>query len=382
MGLSLSQLIAPTTVAEAEAEILGLLAGLGFSADSWQPKSVPRTFTKAFATLYSDLTFAIAEIAKGGFLGLASELKNADGSDKVDWLDLHAESQYDEVRSPAASTEGTMILTNSSGSPHTIAVGELYAADSAGRRFNNTTGGTLSAPNGSTLSLTWKAEAPGAVYNIPNESILPTLATPIPGVAVTNPADPLTGSWITVAGSDVESNGTYASRARAKWATLGTGAGAAAYVAWAKKGAPTVTRVLVDDANPDGAGTIRVYLANASGPALPAEVSAADSYIQPRRALTAKVTTVAATPKPVTVTATLTVKSAYSALAPGQAAANLTALAEALEIGDDVYLSEIITALSSPTGVQKVALAAPAADVTVGPHEIVTFTLNLTTVIV
>ncbi len=382
MATTLAALLTPTTAAQAEADLIDALTIFGFPATSWQPKSVPYTLLKWFATKFASITQTIANITAGGFLSTAAELKNADGTDQREWLDLTVDSQYDIPRTEATSTLGQMTLTNVSGSPYTITVGQLWATDSAGRRYNNTTGGSLGAPVGSTLDLSWKAESPGAAYNIPNGTILPELATPLPGVTVTNPAVGSTGTWITSAGGDLETNKSYADRARSKWPTLGTGAGAAAYINWAKTGAPTVTRVKVDDANPDGPGTLRVYLANAVGPATAPEIAAANAYIQSRRALGISVTTLATTSTALTVTATIEVLSANAATAPGQAAANIAALASSLDIGDDVFLSEIYTALSSPAGVRKVTLVAPVADLVVPASAVVTVTLNLTTVVV
>jgi hypothetical protein len=382
MGLSLSSLLAQTTPEEAEADLIEALTIFGFPATSWQPKSVPYTLLKWFATKYASLTSTVAVISAGGFLATSAILKNSDGSDLIDWLDLYAVSQYDEVRAAATSTSGQMILTNQSGSPHTFVVGQLWTTDSGGRLFNNTTGGTLDAANGSTLTLVWKAESPGATYNIPNGTIGSELATPIPGVTVTNPAVGSTGTWITSAGRDIEGNASYATRARTKWSSLGTGAGGDAYIYWAKTGAPTVTRVAVDEASPDGPGTIRVYLANAVGPATSPEVAAADAYIQSRRALGMKVTTQAAVAQAITITATIEVLTAYASTAPGLAASNIAALVAGLDIGEDLYTSEIITALSTPAGVRRVTLTLPATDVVTANNAVVTATLNLTTVIV
>ena len=384
MGLSLSVLLAPTTVAAAEQDIIDSLDALGFSASSWQVKSGPRTFVHWFATKYASVTQTIASIAAGGYLSTSAEKVKSDGTDDVDWLDLYADSQYAEFRAPATFTTGTMRFSNSTGSPIAVAVGQFWAQDVASRkyRFTNTTDGGGSIAAGGFLDLAVRAESAGTAYNLTNNTTL-ELATPVPGLTVTNPPVGATGTWITTAGANLESNASYSTRARAKWATLGTGAGALAYISWAQAGAPSVTKVLVDDGNPDGPGTIRVYLANASGPASGAEITAANNYIQPRRALTSKVTTLAATAHVVPITATIEVLAAYAATALAAATANIATYSAALQIGEDVYLSEIFTALSSPTGIRRVTITAPAVETTViGPSEIVSFTLNLTTTLV
>lgn len=383
MGLSLSALLAPVTAEQAETDILAALDDYGFPATSWHVKSVPRTLVKWFATKWSEATKTVAAIAGGGYLATAAEMTNSDGTEQRDWLDLYAESQYDEVRTAATSTVGKFLLTNTSGSPHTIVAGQLWIRDVATQKllYQNTTGGALGAAVGATLEVSVLSEGPGAAYNLPNGVAL-ELATPLPGVAATNPAVGSTGTWITSAGGDIEGNRSYADRSRAKWATLGTGGGAPAYAAWAIKGAPTITRTLVDDANPRGPGTVDIYLANATGPATPAEIAAAKAYSLPKKNVTAGAEWLAAVAKPVTITATVEVLSAYEQTAVAAAIANISAMATDLDIGEDVYLSEIITALSSPTGIRRVTVSAPTSDQVVAQNEIVTFTLNLTTVVV
>lgn len=379
MGMTLAQLLAVTTQEQSESDLIGLLDSVGFSASAWQPKSVPRTFLKWFAKVHSELTETVANVARGMHLTLAAEL------DTPDWLDLLLASQYQEVRGPAVSTVGKIVLTNNSGGAVSVAVGQYYARDAAGHRFNNITGGTLAAPLGSVIAppLDWQAESPGAAFNIPNDSILPELATPVPGVVASNPAYGSTGTWITTAGSDLEGNKTAAQRGSTKWATLGTGGPSAAYISWARTGAPTVTRVQVDDAQPDGPNSIRIYLANASGGATPAEVDAADAYIQPKKSAAAQVKTFAAANAPIAVVAIMYVEAAFASTAPGQALDNLVALQGELEIGEDVYRSEIEQALSDPSGVRRVVLSVPVNESQFIPDgQVAVFSLSLTVVLV
>jgi uncharacterized phage protein gp47/JayE len=372
MSLTLSRLLTPVTQTQAENTLLGILDVVGFPATSWQPKSLPRTFVKGMATLYVDLTELVANIAAGGLLKYATSA--AEG-----WLDLCAESQYQEYRTPAVSTVGKATLTNQLASPYVIDVGQLWAQDDTGRRYNNTTGGTLAA--GGTLQLEWKAESPGAAYNIA-AGALTTLATPLPRVSVSNPALPSSSTWITTSGADVETNENLVDRCQKKWPTLGTGGASLAYVAWAKQALAAITRVRVDDANPDGPGTVRVYLATSGGVPSLGEVALVDTYIQARRALTATVTVSAAEVATIVVTATLYVYAGYATTAPTQAAAAVSALGQNAEIGATVYLSRICAALSSPAGVRNVVVASPVADQVLLPEEVPGFVLNLTTVLV
>jgi uncharacterized phage protein gp47/JayE len=384
MGLTLAQLLAVSTQEQSEADLIGLLDSVGFSASAWQAKSVPRTFLKWFAKVHAELTETVAKAARGMHLGLAAEITKADGTDDTSWLDLLLSSFYDEERAAAVSTIGKIVLTNNTGGAITVSAGQYWAKDAGGHLYENITGGVLAAPLGSVITppLDWRAESPGAEFNIPNDAILPELATPVPGLVASNPAYGATGTWITTAGSDIESNASAKTRGSTKWATLGTGGPSLAYVAWARKGAPTVTRVKVDDAQPDGPNSLRVYLGNASGGATPAEVAAADAYIQPKKAAAAKVTTLAAANFTIQIIATIYVEAAYAATAPGQALDNLTRLQGELEIGGDVYRSEVLTALSSPTGVHHAVMSIFAGEFASIPEDaIAVFNLTLNVVL-
>lgn len=379
LKLKLSDILKRPTQTEGENTVLGMLASVGFPATSWQPKSLPRTFVKALVTVWIDLADLVGNIAAGGLLKYAPDADDG-------WLDLCAESQYQEERAPAVSTVGKATLSNFLDSPYVIAVGQLWAQDQAGHRFTNTTGGTLAAgtlvpPSASTLQLEWKAESPGAAYNIA-PGTLTRLATPLPGVTITNPALSGSSTWITTSGADEESDESLVERCQTKWATLGTGAASLAYIAWARQALPAITRVRVDDANPDGPGTVRVYLATAGGVPSSGEVDVVDMYIQARRACTATVTVVAAAVATITVNATIYVYSAYATTAPTEAAAAVTALAQKAVIGGTVYLSNICAALSSPAGVRNVVVAGPVADQVLAANEVPAISLTLNTVLV
>ena len=370
--VQLAELLRIPTVEEAESTLLGLLDTLGFPTTSWQAKSWPRTTVKTVATLYVDVKTSVQAIGSGGILDYST----------AKWLTLKADGDYDNERYPAVSTEGLATLTAQVGSGgDTYSVGQLWAQDASGKLFNNTTGGTLSAATTvpTTLEVAWKAEQPGAAYNIPNGT-LTLLAVDLPGISIDNPAQPSTGTWITTSGADEETDESLRERCRTKWATLGPGGSAQAYANWARTGAPTVTRVRVDDLAPFGAGTVAVYLANASGAASAQEVIDANVYVQARRALTANVSVLPATARAVGVIATVYVKSDYAASAPGEATANITALSQTIDIGEDVYLSEITTALSAPSGVRNVVVVAPVGDSVVAANEVAVIGLTLTVV--
>lgn len=359
---SLTDVLTPQHPDDIEAIILGILQGVGFPVTSWQPGSVARTLVRAFSEVIADLTQAIANIAAGGYLDLAEGV----------WLDLLA-TFYELTRNPALFTQGLATLTDTANAgPYTIVVGQLFIQDAAGHRYTNITAGTL--PQGSTLQLTWRAEAAGSAYNVSNGDIN-QMVTVLPGVTVNNP-DPGGGNWITSVGADVETDALLRQRCRDRWATLGTGGNIAAYRAWAQEGAPTVTRVAVAADNPGGPGTVWVFLANSTGGASVQEVADADALIQERKALTANVSTFAATNLPTTIVATIYVRAADQAAAEAAYVGIIAALMARLDIGGTLFLSQIIEDLMSPTGVVNVVVSSPVADVIANDNECHVLTLN------
>lgn len=371
--LGFSLLIVPPTQAQIEETFLALLRLSGFPTTGWQTTSVPKRLLKASSQLTADVWLVLAKVAMGGYLRTAKLAGR-------DWLTLLAREAFDERRDPAVATRGLALLEDAGGGPHTITDGQLAFADAATERliFRNRTGGSIPL-NGSLADLEWKAEAGGAAYNLPNDTPL-TLLTPLAGVTISIP-DPGSGSWITTAGQDEQSDDSLIEDCQTKWATLAIGKPSDALVKLAKDiTASAITRVLVDAANPLGPGTTRVVLANATGGASPSEVATVNAHLQPRKALgSGTLSVVAATTNAITVTTTVYVRASFLASAQAAAAANLAALAAELDIGAEVPVSEIVGALTSATGVTKVAtpLTSPAADVVQSSMQVATFTLDL-----
>jgi hypothetical protein len=107
------------------------------------------------------------------------------------------------------------------------------------------------------------AERAGAKYNVSPGSIT-TLATPIPGIAVSSPPIPGSASIVLVPGSDAESNESLRAAAKDKWSLLRRGWSAATIRAILRDLIPEATRVFVRDDNPLP-GECWVYMATATG---------------------------------------------------------------------------------------------------------------------
>jgi uncharacterized phage protein gp47/JayE len=325
---------------------------------AWQPGSLPLTLLQTDADVDADFSQLVQAVAKGGFVTLATK----------DWLDLVALNVYALTRTLATTTQGVVTFTAASGvGPYSLLAGDRTVATASGLQFVTTSGGTLTG--GGTLQVTVEAASPGAAYNVGNATIT-QLLTPLAGVTVNNP-DPGGGSWVTSYGTDTESDSSLVQRCKDRWPSMGVGATKEAYDAWARAASSSITRT---NPYPDAStpGQVDVVVAGPSGPVAGGVVTLAQNYINARLPLGITAVVVSASAHVVTVAATVYVQAAYLVLAQQQCPANVETLIAETDLGGAVYPSELITALSSPTGVTRVVLTSPAGDEVLTASEVAT----------
>lgn len=359
--VSLASLVATLSKTQAMEIVRAAFVSQRFRVTSWQSGGAGATVLHLLSDLVAQHSSVVAETAKG------SLLKHARGT----WLKLRAASTYDELPSAASKTVGTMQLASSAGAPpYTIQPGERWVRNTAGLLFRNTTGGTLASGAGQTLSLTFEAQYPGSQYNIPSGSSL-EFVTPMAGVTVSNPVTS-SGDWITTDGTDEQSDDSLIAQCVAKWATRSYQAPSGVYEYWATKTSDAVTRVYVDAENPDGPGTLRVYLAGPTGAIVSSSIIAAvDAVLQQRRSTCASVTTLGATEQVVAIVGTVYYRGATLAAVQAGVEAAIAALFASIEIGgvklgDEqgyLFFDSVIDAIRDVAGVVKYAPTAPASDV-------------------
>ena len=330
--ITLAQLLTPDSEDVYLQWCLDTLGSLRFNVTSWQTGSRQRTIVQLFAKLGADIHKLIAALAAAGFNRLATG----------DGLTAFSASRYANVRYPATRTTGKLVLSDdASVGPVTIAVGAYVYKDNVyGYTYRNTSGGTLALDG--TLTIDIQAEVAGSSRNVGNGTIVDQV-TPIAGVSCTNPAQAGTATWITTSGTDQESDVDLRIRNEAKWPTLAIGSEPAdAYIGWARSAAAGITRVVVDDTNPDGPGTLDVYVAGPSGVAAGADVTAAQALITAEQPETAVATAVAADDMAQAFTATVYVSAEFFTSGIIQAAkkaeieAALSAYVNGLDIGGTV----------------------------------------------
>jgi uncharacterized phage protein gp47/JayE len=355
----LADLLTPDTPGAVKARLLAGLRTVGFPVDSWSAFSVPRALLEVFSTALADVTLRIANVAKLGFLRYA----------RGDWLTVLAREVYDVERSPAVATVGAMQLAAAAtAGPYDFAPGDFVAAAPNGLLYRNRDAATL--PRGGTLAgVIFVAESPGAAYDLVPAGAPITLATPMPGVTIANPADPSTGTWIVLQGADEESDESLRARCAARWSTLGAGGNDDAYAYWARSASPEIVRVRVRSAY-RLPGQVTIVVAGASGPASSGAIAAAQALIDPPSHLgkapnCVDVFVVGATPVPVTVAGTVTVEAGKLDVARAGVFDALGALQGALDIGGVVRRAKVIEVVMDQAGVIDVELSSPAANVAI-----------------
>lgn len=267
--LSLKQLLAPPTEAEALATIISVLQQAGFQATSWDSGSIQLTTLSLFSRAWSLIANTIADIAAGGFTTLATG----------DFLTLLARYIYNIERNAAQATLGKILLSSTAGGTTTFSAGDITVSTSPSGTpgavtFTCTAGGSILS--GGSLSVAFAANVAGAAANIaPNSTLY--LWTPIPGITATNP--PIAGSstWITTPGADQENDTRLTLRCQGRWERLTYGNTEGAYKGWALEALPELQRV--DVISSVGNGTVILACATSLGGITAAQATTIADYI-------------------------------------------------------------------------------------------------------
>jgi len=373
MVATVASLITARSADAIVSEQLDVLAGEEFPVTSWQPGSVPRSLVKADATSMAAMDTNVANLAKAAFLD------DSEG----DWLVLLAKSRFDVDAEPAGYTVGRVLLTVASGAgPYTLSAAQLLVSDGA-RRWRSTNTGSVVVTSAAPVSIEVRAESAGAAYNVASGAVTQVITPALAGLSVSNPVY-ASGTWVTTAGADRESDASVRARCRARWGTLGRGANDAAYVYWARTGhsrTAEVTRASVVWGIGDG--TLTIYLAGPSGPVSTPVENAVGAWIERNKPGTDYPTVVSASARVVSLVATVRVDAASDSAANRALATDaLAAYFAALAIGDDVDLGALYHALYQATGVIDVDISQPASDVSVNTNEVATLSASLTWVAV
>ena len=326
MTTDLATLIDPPSEDELVTSLLASLSAAGFPVTSWSAGSVPRTLNAANAKVMADLYATIEQVARGGFLDLATGT----------WLTLHAASRFQLTRIAATFAEGTLTLACASGAgPINITAASLVISTASGKQYRSTNTTTVVVPDGGTASITVRAEGSGTTYNLASE-LLTTIVTPATaGLSFTASAG---AAWRTTNARNEETDAELRTRCRDRWATLAVyGCGTReAYRYNLTSAGQNITRVAF--ATPPGDGTLIIYIAGASGLVSDGERDAAQAYIDDRKPITDDPTVTHAGTTTVDLTgSSVRFKAGYNISANRNAVqAAVRAYIDTLPIGDDI----------------------------------------------
>lgn len=275
--IDLNTLITPTTADEYEAKMLQVAATLDMTTTAWQSGGVGRTLFKTCSeVLASKDAVQVDVITRAGYLDLAAD--PAVTPEPVigvaylgGWLDLIAYYEFNVQRQLSTYSNGTVVITNSTGSTFSYPAGTYHIqCPSTNSTFSNTQDLVISPST--TTSENFTCDQLGSLGNAGIGTITTTV-TSLAGVSVTN-------TTVFLA-RDTESNKDLVVRCRAKLASLAIGGPPGAYDYFArtiplpaddpgvhvKSGSKTtpdnpVTRTLISHT----AGIVNVIVASATGP--------------------------------------------------------------------------------------------------------------------
>lgn len=384
MATTLAQLFTARTQAAILADMYATGATLGVDVIGVQAERMYRALYEIEAAAKAREDYLRVQVAYAGFLGTVKLANTAsDGTVFIppNWTDLLAKGFFNLTRYSAVATVGNASLTcSAAAAPGNVPAGQARFASSAGTGgivFKNKYSFTVTPST--TVPVTLVAEIPGITGNVGINSIT-TNVTTLAGCTISNPGSG--GSWITTTGADYETDDALIARCLARWAASSYGGARSAYAQWVVDAfdalglTPTVTRIGVDDTNPNGAGSTDVYLANATGAATAEEVAIVDAFLQPRRALgTGPLRVFAAPATVITIAGTIQGNTGGAALGT----ANLLALEAVIKPGGKVYRAAIEAALMAPSvpGAYNVILTAPLADTQLATFAVPDFSITL-----
>jgi hypothetical protein len=374
---TLDDLLSPDSPDEAATALFTELAAAGFPTTSWADDSVPVVLVQTEAKALSEQANLARDLAAGGLLALSTD----------EWLDLLAASAYGLTRYGSTFATVRVRLSCAMGlGPVNVAAYAYTIRRGDGLRWTSQNAGVVVIPNGGSLVVDFKAESPGAAYGaLLGQAI--SLITPVPGVTAAF-EDAGSGSPVVTAGADTEKNTNFAARCAGRWDTIGVQKTAVAYGnLCVNAGVVSVARLVVDDANPRGPGTVDLWVAGSVGPIGAGDLAIIDAYLQERKSPSTDLQVDNAAQITVEVLATIRIEAGASNVI-AEATEALTTLINAVPIGGTLYRDEVIEALVSPSGARSTATltikragVVVAGDVSLGPSEVAVVTApTITTV--
>lgn len=387
--ISLEQLVAGITQADSYAQELQIASDLGLPTTAWQPVQAVVSILNVNATVISNFSGTISNMAQGGYASLAAQMVDSSGAPVTAWLDLRSLDVYNNRRQGATFASGGVPLQN------TGIVGTAYGPTNPLHAQNQTTGATYTSQGSGTVAASattvvqFQADKTGQ-FSTSGIGVTLVLTTPLAGVTCLA----LTTSLV---GSDAESNAALLLRDQNKLGSLGNAGPSQVYDYVARsipQGSPsasppyavsapiTRTAVWLDVFS----GDLNVYVANAAGAPGGTDLNVVNAAIQALADPDGQtVNVLPVTTVPIALTGTLYIRSTTGVLtadAITNAEDALANYAQTVPIGgittaqpNIVPLTEILEALSAANpGTVDVELSIPTANPSLGQSGVPSFT--------
>ena len=279
------------------------------------------------------------------------------------------------------------VVASANVGPYDVAPGGLVAQDINGALYALTgasaQGGVLGIAAGPSSTLAYfTAQAAGLGGNVAPGAIT-SLMVGLSGLSIS-----LSGQTLVSAGRNIETPAALVSRCLAKWGALGAGGNLAAYNYRIPTGTPAITRWYIRRDNPNGPGSVWVFLADGAGPASSPEVASVEAYLQSLQALGTGLITCFPCPQQTIAIACQLITDGSNPNAATQAAAALVAFGAAFGLepggtginGGTLYADAVIEILEGIDGVVNLSPEAPIADTTIASGTLLTITPTITQV--
>lgn len=339
--MKITDLIKVPTLEDVKASCFSYCKAMGLPIFSWSPFSLPRAIVEFESQQSLECQTAIANIAKMGVLLHAEK----------EYLDLHAESNYQLFRNPAIQSERTIAVSNSLGTVRTWATGAFVITSKTDNKITYRNVSAIELPANGQVSVVVKNDIAGEDLT-PGYSLV--LSSTFPGVSIAPTSE------FVLLGAAEESDDRLRRRCQLQWAKLSPAGSRASYEAWAME-IPEVTRFgCRENKNVSGSSIsdmdVEIYVANNAGFMSPLGLANVQDIIELHRPLGIRCSVMKPTARNVRLAGAVKCKRGFAISVQGAAQKALNNYFSNLQLGETIYYSKIIGIVESIPGVIQAAL--------------------------
>lgn len=350
-ALTLQQALTPRTVAEVRQLLLLELAATGSAISGWSDGAPQRAFLEGEARAISAETILRASIAQTASVTLVLGAGASWVDAMMSWFDLpNGSGGKGRIPASKAVWQVPMEITVATGTLtiNSTSVIQLQAQNGAIFVCTQQSAQTLNSGTSYAGVIEFTARTAGTTGNVSPGQITKIITGPA-GLSIDLGGTQVQTSVARNAETDIE----FIDRGLGQWARQGAGWTLPAFdyliPLYGNNGTTlNVTRWYIDDSNPNGPGTIQVYLADAAGPATAPEVAAVDAGLNSPEVKplgTGEATVVTAVDHPLTINATILTSGDNPSVGANAISAIESRLSPAFPIGPATLTPDLVREL-------------------------------------